>query len=155
MLNWFSLLHYLNISHTIRDMKNHVFYNMAPCWLFTNILEELSASIVSVKGCLTPSMEMAGTLKHWQPPVGTGAKSPRQWVPSRCWWHQLTHCYISEDLNLLRLHCGGTLKSGNNERISEIPLCMVCNHTVIPLSPSIHVFCLCLVKIGYMKNRCR
>lgn len=52
MLNWFSLLHYLNISHTIRSMKNHVFYSITPCCLFTSILEELSACIVSVKECL-------------------------------------------------------------------------------------------------------
>lgn len=51
-----------------------------PCWLFTNVLGELSASIVSVKGCLTPSMEVLGTLEHWQPPIATGAKSPRQWA---------------------------------------------------------------------------
>ena len=49
-------------------------------------------------------------------------------------------------------HCGGTLKSGNNECPSEIPLCMVCNHTVMPLSPSIRVFCQWLVKIGTVED---
>lgn len=71
------------------------------------------------------------------------------------WLYEMTHCHISEDLNLHQHHCDETLISGNNERPSEIPLCMVCNHTITPFSHTYCVFCQCYVHLWKMFAYCR
>jgi hypothetical protein len=115
---WIDLVYYsyLNISHTVRNMKVHVFCGIMPCRLFTNSLEELSASIFKVKGCLTLNME-AGSNSETLATTNWNV-SPRQAPSKQQWRYQSTHCHISEALNLYQHHCG-TLKSCNKEHFHK------------------------------------